>query len=156
MHRYLLAAIIVVATLISSDSYAQTALDKATGGGWFNVGFVPTDPSAEQEANLGFTVRKGKRGPEGHLNYHNRLTGLNVNGPVTSASRGECPLNGLPSAIFRGNCDDGSCSFWFEVVDAGEPGKGRDEICQYEVTKTNQGTDSNFERFLNKGNFDVR
>ena len=153
MRRNLLVVFVVLLTAGTTNLFA---LDKANGGGWFTVGFVPPPGPSDAEANFGFNAKYTRRGVQGHLNYHNRATGLTVNGPVTDFSPGSCPDTGEATAVLSGFCKDGSCSFEFEVIDNGEPGKGRDRICRYHVFENDEGPDSNFDRLLNSGNIQVR
>lgn len=148
MRRKLLVALVLFLTAGAPNLFAQ----QANGGGWFVI-FVTSPLPGQAEVNLGFNVKETRKGVQGHLNYHNRATGLKVNGPVTHVYPGQCSENAV---WFRGECEDGSCEFHFEVSDNGEPNRGRDMICDYQVIQTNQGAEASDFEELTRGNIQVR
>ena len=157
MRRYRLAFAVVIA-LATTNAFSQTttATPTSSGGGWFPAGVVFFPTFGEQEANFGYSARVGPNGFQGHLNYHNRTTGLTVNGPVTNVESSNCFGLG-PSVILSGTATDGS-NFFFEVMDNGEPGKGNDRICKFTVSRATAAAppDTNTNVLLTGGNIQSR
>jgi hypothetical protein len=83
----------------------------------------------------------------GHFNYVNHVTGLHVNGPVTSIS-----LNADGSINFCGSCGPATkpanCDFTVTVKDNGEPGTD-DRFC---LNVTGDLAESETCRIISRGN----
>jgi hypothetical protein len=157
---------------VTMDTNAATAC--GSGGGTFppfppecaiNVtggGQIPVpdpddaDPTAggAGRATFGFNANLGESGSgaRGSFNYLNRVTGLHVNGPVTSVEVIAVNPNGLPTTVrFSGTCRGakrGGCSFSVTVEDHGEPGK-RD---QFGIAVTGALSELRSQRVISRGN----
>lgn len=93
-----------------------TPTAKVTGGGTI----------MDRTRNFGF-VANGQVGgsAKGNLNYVNHVSGVHVNGPVTSIISFVRNADGTGSATFSGTCRKGcSGTYTVEVEDNNEPGKG--------------------------------
>jgi hypothetical protein len=89
-----------------------------TGGGQIPV----PDPNSTGRATFGFNAQPDKSGgAKGNFNYVNHVTGLHVNGPVTSIQVIAINTGGSPKTVlFSGTWEGGS--FFVTVQDNGEPG----------------------------------
>ncbi|MFN2441481.1 MAG: ice-binding family protein [Thermoanaerobaculia bacterium] len=123
----------------------QSAI-KVTGGGQ-----IPVPPDSYGRATFGFNAQPDKKGgAKGHLNYVNHVTGLHVNGPVTSILVIAVNENGSPKTVrFSGTWEGGS--FFVTVEDHGEPGT-TDEL-GITVTATTGGLiELTSQRVISNGN----
>jgi len=120
---------------------------KVTGGGQIPV----PDPNSTGRATFGFNAQPDKSGgAKGNLNYVNHVTGLHVNGPVTSIQVIAIYPDGSPKTIrFSGTCG-GTCSFSVMVEDHGEPGT----IDKFGIRVTDAGgpTEVTSQRVISQGN----
>jgi hypothetical protein len=91
---------------------------KVTGGGQIPV----PNPDSTGQATFGFNAQPDKKGgAKGNFNYVNHMSGLHVNGDVTSIQVIEVNPNGSPKTVlFSGTWEGGS--FFVTVQDNGEPG----------------------------------
>lgn len=91
---------------------------KVTGGG--QIPFP--DPGSKGRATFGFNAQPDKKGgAKGHFNFVNHVTGLHVNGPVTSIQVIAVNGDGSPKTVlFSGTWEGGS--FFVTVEDHGERG----------------------------------
>jgi hypothetical protein len=89
-----------------------------TGGGQIPV----PNPDSTGQATFGFNAQPDKKGgAKGNFNYVNHMSGLHVNGDVTSIQVIEVNPNGSPKTVlFSGTWEGGS--FFVTVQDNGEPG----------------------------------
>ncbi len=92
---------------------------KVTGGGQISV----PDPVSAGRATFGFNAQPDKKdGAKGNFNYVNHVTGLHVNGAVTSIQVIAVNPDGSPKTVlFSGTWEGGS--FFVTVEDHGEPGR---------------------------------
>jgi hypothetical protein len=92
---------------------------KVTGGGQIPV----PDPDSNGRATFGFNAQPDKSGGvKGNFNYVNHVTGLHVNGAVTSIQVIAVNLDKTPKTVlFSGTYKGGS--FFVTVEDKGEPGR---------------------------------
>jgi hypothetical protein len=91
---------------------------KVTGGGQIPVLY----PDSTGRATFGFNAQPDKKGgAKGNLNYVNHVTGLHVNGAVTSIQVIAVNPDGSPKTVlFSGTWEGGF--FFVTVEDHGEPG----------------------------------
>jgi hypothetical protein len=101
---------------------------KVTGGGQIPVPY----PYSKGRATFGFNAQPDKKdGAKGNLNYVNHVTGLHVNGAVTSIYLIAVNPDGSPKTVlFSGTWEGGS--FFVTVEDHGE--RGSDD--QFGITVT--------------------
>ena len=101
---------------------------KVTGGGQIPVPY----PYSKGRATFGFNAQPDKKdGAKGNLNYVNHVTGLHVNGAVTSIYVIAVNPDGSPKTVlFSGTWEGGS--FFVTVEDHGE--RGSDD--QFGITVT--------------------
>ena len=120
---------------------------KVTGGGQIPV----PDPVSTGRATFGFNAQPDKSGgAKGNFNYVNHVTGLHVNGEVTSIQVIALNPDGSPKTIrFSGTCG-GTCSFSVTVEDHGEPGT----IDEFGIRVTDAGgpTEVRSLRVISNGN----
>lgn len=120
---------------------------KVTGGGQIPV----PDPGSMGRATFGFNAQPDKQGGvKGNFNYVNHVTGLHVNGTVTSIQVIAVYANGLPKTVlFSGTWEGGS--FFVTVEDQGEP--GRDDQFGITVTSaTGELIEVASQRVISRGN----
>ncbi len=91
---------------------------KVTGGGQIPY----PNPGSNGRATFGFNAQPDKKGgAKGHFNFVNHVTGLHVNGTVTSIQVIAVNDNGSPKTVlFSGTWEGGL--FFVTVEDHGEPG----------------------------------
>jgi len=127
---------------------------KVTGGGQIPVPDPnSTDPTAggTGRASFGFNAGTGNGGGGGHFNYVNHVTGLHVNGPVTSTRVIAINPDGSPKRVlFSGTCDGSgpACSFSVTVEDHGEPGIND----QFGIAVTGGVSEVRSRRLISRGN----
>jgi len=127
---------------------------KVTGGGEIPVPDPnSTDPTAggTGRASFGFNAGTGSGGDGGHFNYVNHVTGLHVNGPVTSTQVIAINPDGSPKRVlFSGTCDGSgpACSFSVTVEDHGEPGTSD----QFGIAVTGAVSEVRSRRIISRGN----
>ncbi len=123
---------------------------KVTGGGQIPVPDPnSTDPNAggTGRASFGFNAEPN----DGHFNYVNHVTGLHVNGPVTSTQVIAINPDGSPKRVlFSGTCDGSgpACSFSVTVEDHGEPGTSD----QFGIAVTGAVSEVRSRRIISRGN----
>ena len=120
---------------------------KVTGGGQIPV----PDPDSEGRATFGFNAQPDKSGgAKGNFNYVNHVTGLHVNGAVTSIQVIAVNLDGSPKTVlFSGTWEGGS--FFVTVEDKGEPGR-TDEFGITVTTATDELSEVRSQRVISRGN----
>jgi Ice-binding-like len=118
---------------------------KVTGGGQIPV----PDPGSTGRATFGFNAQPDKSGgAKGNFNYVNHVTGLHVNGAVTSIQVIAVNPDGSPKTVqFSGTCG-GTCSFSVTVEDHGEPGT----FDQFGITVTGGPSEVRSQRVISNGN----
>jgi len=127
---------------------------KVTGGGQIPVPDPnSTDPTAggTGRASFGFNAGTGNGGGGGHFNYVNHVTGLHVNGPVTSTRVIAINPDGSPKRVeFSGTCgsSEPACSFSVTVEDHGEPGIND----QFGIAVTGGVSEVRSRRLISRGN----
>jgi Ice-binding-like len=116
---------------------------KVTGGGQ-----IPVPPDSFGRATFGFNAQPDKTGgAKGNLNYVNHVTGLHVNGPVTSIQVIAVNADGSPKTVlFSGTWEGGS--FFVTVEDHGEPGTSD----QFGITVTGALSEVTSQRVISNGN----
>ena len=116
---------------------------KVTGGGQ-----IPVPPGSFGRATFGFNAQPDKKGgAKGNLNYVNHVTGLHVNGPVTSIQVIAVNNDGSPKTVlFSGTWEGGS--FFVTVEDHGEPGRND----QFGITVTGVLSEVTSQRVISNGN----
>ncbi|HVR44495.1 MAG TPA: ice-binding family protein [Thermoanaerobaculia bacterium] len=147
------AAVTLTNTLVSVCGtfdflpFPQQSAIKVTGGGQIPVPF----PDSFGRATFGFNAQPDKKGgAKGHLNYVNHVTGLHVNGPVTSilvtaVNDDESPKTVLFSGTWKGG------SFFVTVEDHGEPGT-TDELGITVTAVTGEQIELTSQRVISHGN----
>jgi hypothetical protein len=130
---------------------------KVTGGGQIPVpdpdNAVP-NATGTGRATFGFNAKPGKSGgtaASGEFNYVNHVTGLHINGPVTTVEVIAINPDGSPKTVlFAGTCrgSSPSCSFFVTVEDHGEPGTF-DELG---IAVSGGPTEVRSQRVISKGN----
>ncbi len=120
---------------------------KVTGGGQIAV---PNVGSAGRET-FGFNAQPTGTGEKGQFNYLNHVTGLHINGDVTSIEVIAVYPDGSPKTVrFSGTCGKGSpaCAFSVTVEDHGEPGTSD----QFGIVVTGGVTEVRSQRVISRGN----
>jgi hypothetical protein len=122
---------------------------KVTGGGQIAV----PDPQSAGRASFGFNAQPDKKSgtAKGHFNYVNHVTGLHVNGQVTSIQVIATNADGSPRTVrFAGTCkgDSPACSFSVTVEDHGEPGRSD----QFGIRVSGGATEVRSQRVIARGN----
>ena len=120
---------------------------KVTGGGQIPV----PDPDSEGRATFGFNAQPDKSGgAKGNFNYVNHVTGLHVNGAVTSIQVIAVNPDETPKTVlFSGTWEGGS--FFVTVEDHGEPGT-IDEFGITVTTATDELSEVRSQRVISRGN----
>lgn len=120
---------------------------KVTGGGQIPV----PDPDSEGRATFGFNAQPDKSGgAKGNFNYVNHVTGLHVNGAVTSIQVIAVNPDETPKTVlFSGTWEGGS--FFVTVEDHGEPGT-IDEFGITVTTATGELSEVRSQRVISRGN----
>ncbi len=135
---------------VTVEVLAPRSPGKTTGGGWIpDQGGLPT---GNGKANFGFNARRAGAEAWGHLTYHASNSGISLEGDVNEAS-----VNDF-DAEFSGSCtlsDGSSCTFFVEVQDAAEPGKGADRF-RIRVTGPGGGVIHEADALLGGGNVQVK
>jgi Ice-binding-like len=130
---------------------------KVTGGGEIPVPAPNSnDPNATGtgSATFGFNAKPSKSGgtsASGEFNYVNHITGLHINGPVTSVEVIAINPDGSPKTVrFAGTCDGNlpACSFSVTVEDNAEPGR----IDEFGITVTGALSEARSQRIISGGN----
>jgi hypothetical protein len=118
---------------------------KVTGGGQIPV----PNPDSTGRATFGFNAQPDKKGgAKGNFNYVNHVTGLHVNGDVTSIQVIAVYTDGSPKTVlFSGTCG-GTCSFIVTVEDHGEPGR----TDEFGLRVTGGPTEYRSQRVISNGN----
>jgi Ice-binding-like len=130
---------------------------KVTGGGQIPVPDpnIP-GPSATGtgRATFGFNAKPDKSGgtaASGEFNYVNHVTGLHINGPVTTVEVIAFNADGSPKTVlFSGTCrgSSPSCSFFVTVEDHGEAGT----LDEFGILVTGGATEVRSQRVISNGN----
>jgi hypothetical protein len=121
------------------------------------------------------TIPANGQNPKGTFEYFNHFSKLKTHGKITDIvfrtlqASDTCPnlaqnlnLVGAPSAIVKGSCNDGSCSFQLEVVDGDDRGispNPGDWVCNVQVSSTStshSGSDSDTASQLVRGDIEIR
>jgi len=120
---------------------------KVTGGGQIPV----PDPDSTGRATFGFNAQPDKSGgAKGNFNYVNHVTGLHVNGAVTSIQVIAVNPDKTPKTVlFSGTWESGS--FFVTVEDHGEPGT-IDEFGITVTTATGELSEVRSQRAISNGN----
>jgi hypothetical protein len=120
---------------------------KVTGGGQIPV----PNPGSTGRATFGFNAQPDKKdGAKGNLNYVDHVTGLHVNGPVTSIQVITVNGDGSPKTVlFSGTWEGGS--FFVTVEDHGERGT-TDEFGITVTTATGGLIELTSQRVISNGN----
>jgi Ice-binding-like len=120
---------------------------KVTGGGQIPV----PNPGSTGRATFGFNAQPDKNGgAKGNFNYVNHVTGLHVNGRVTSILVIAVNADGTPKTVlFSGTWEGGS--FFVTVEDHGEPGT-TDEFGITLTTATGGPIELTSQRVISNGN----
>jgi Ice-binding-like len=129
---------------------------KVTGGGQIPVPDPNSaDPTAggTGRATFGFNAKPSKSGgtaASGEFNYVNHVTGLHINGPVTTVEVIAINPDGVETVRFSGTCrgSSPSCSFSVTVEDHGEPGT----IDEFGIAVTGGATEVRSQRVISNGN----
>jgi hypothetical protein len=119
-----------------------------TGGGQIPV----PDSDSTGRATFGFNAQPDKKGgtAKGNFNYVNHVTGLHVNGAVTSIQVIAVNPDGSPKTVlFSGTWEGGS--FFVTVEDHGEPGR-TDEFGITVTTATDELSEVRSQRVISRGN----
>jgi hypothetical protein len=123
---------------------------KITGGGMIPV----PAPDSTGRATFGFNAKPGKSAgtaASGHFNYVNHVTGLHINGVVTTVEVIAVNADGTPkTARFSGTCRSSSptCTFSVTVEDHGEPGT----IGEFGIAIIGGPTEVETQRVISNGN----
>ena len=129
---------------------------KVTGGGQIPVpdpdNAAPT-ATGTGRATFGFNAKPGKSGgtaASGEFNYVNHVTGLHINGPVTTVEVIAINPDGSPKTVrFSGICrGTPSCSFSVTVEDHGEPGT----FDEFGIAVSGGATEIRSQRVISNGN----
>jgi hypothetical protein len=120
---------------------------KVTGGGQIPV----PNPGSAGRATFGFNAQPDKNGgAKGNFNYVNHVTGLHVNGRVTSILVIAVNADGTPKTVlFSGTWEGGS--FFVTVEDHAEPGT-TDEFGITLTTATGGPIEFTSQRVISNGN----
>jgi hypothetical protein len=120
---------------------------KVTGGGQIPV----PNPYSKGRATFGFNAQPDKKdGAKGNLNYVNHVTGLHVNGAVTSIYLIAVNPDGSPKTVlFSGTWEGGS--FFVTVEDHGERGSD-DQFGITVTTATDELIEVMSQRVISNGN----
>jgi len=123
---------------------------KVTGGGQIPV----PDPDSAGRATFGFNARPGKSGgtaASGEFNYVNHVSGLHINGAVTTIEVIAINADGTPKTVrFSGTCrsNSPSCSFSVTVEDHGEAGT----LDEFGIAVIGATTEVRTQRVISNGN----
>ncbi len=130
---------------------------KVTGGGQIpvpNPNSALPNATGTGRATFGFNAKASKSGgtaASGEFNYVNHVTGLHINGPVTTIEVIAINPDGSPKTVlFSGTCRSSSpsCSFYVTVEDHGEPGT----IDEFGIAVTGGPTEVRSQRVISNGN----
>jgi len=139
-------------SVCSGGTFPPAGSIKVTGGGQIPVPDPDSaDPTAGGSGWASFGFNAQPKGPGGHFNYVNHVTGLHVNGPVTDIQVIAINPDGSPKTVrFSGVCAGSgpACSFSITVEDHGEP--GRDD--QLGIAVTGVVSEVRSQRILDGGN----
>jgi hypothetical protein len=115
-----------------------------TGGGQIPV----PDPVSTGRATFGFNAQPDKKGgAKGNFNYVNHVTGLHINGPVTSVEVIAINTDKSPKTVlFSGTYEGGS--FFVTVEDHAEPGT----FDEFGITVTGALSEVRSQRVISRGN----
>jgi hypothetical protein len=126
---------------------------KVTGGGQIPVPSpdnAAPDATGDGRATFGFNAQPDKSGAKGHFNYVNHVTGLHVEGAVTSIVVLAVYPDGSPQTVrFSGTCrGTPTCSFSVTIEDRGEPGTAD----RFGITVTGGVSEVRSVRTISRGN----
>ena len=129
---------------------------KVTGGGQIPVpdpNSVVPNATGTGRATFGFNAKPDKSGAtaaSGEFNYVNHVTGLHINGPVTTIEVISINKDGSPKTVrFSGTCrGTPPCSFSVTVEDHGEPGTSD----EFGITVIGGVTEVRSQRVISNGN----
>ena len=140
-----LAILTSFALVGNHTAYADSHGPRVNAGGQFTTP-NPDAPAGSAKVTFGVDGKyKHDATPDGHFEYFNHSSGLHAHGRINTLTFGTASpscvffggdqLAGKPSATVSGQCDDGSCSFSMELVDAGKSPKrdGQDFVCNVNV-----------------------
>jgi ice-binding like protein len=153
-------AVTMSANEISLCSSGVTPPPPASGIPVTGIGQVAVpDEGSAGRANFTFNVRPGATAADpakGHFNFIDHVTGLHVNGPVTSVVVIATDPNGDPSTVaFAGTCTESQCggsgapcAFTITVEDHGTPGSAD----EFGLTITGGMNEVITQRLIKRGN----
>jgi hypothetical protein len=179
-------ALAIMTCVAVTGEHTALAADgqRVEAAGWYFSTQYPQAPNGSAEIKFGVTGKEDHGNKLGRFEYFNTFTGLKGHGKLaivtfytTTQSASMMPIDQCPMAPppefggpplgaqgvrVQGNCDDGSnCSFNMDLIDGGDPGRGRDWVCRVSVVgqdKNHQpaGADMEDAQALVKGNIKIR
>ena len=161
LRRWVWALALLTCFMVVGDHTAFAADNqKVEAAGWYFSTTCYDPPNCTSaEIKFGVTGKNDNGNKLGRFEYFNTFTGLKGHGKLsptmvfytTTQNLGpgfpidQCPLApppeafgppvGVPGVTVSGSCDDGSgCTFKMDLIDGGDPGRGKDWVCRVAVT----------------------